>query len=85
MASGQMLLEKPIDMGWANLPWVDMLLQKPSSEVCHHSTIQAHGIGVVPAAAQIASKGFESYVKLASDLRFTVAAAPACLLVHSES
>jgi hypothetical protein len=80
-----MLLEKPIDMGWANLPWGDMLLQKPSPEVCHHSTIQAHGIGVVPTAAQIASKGFESYVKLAPDLRFTVAAALACLLVHSES
>jgi hypothetical protein len=80
-----MLPEKPIDMGWANLPWGDMLLQKPSSEVCHHATIQAHGIGGVPAAAQIASKGFESYVKLAPNLRFTVAAAPACLLVHSES
>ena len=80
-----MLAEKPIDMGWADLPWDDMLLQKPSSEVCHHSTIQAHGIGVVPAPAQIASKGFVSYVKLAPDLRFTVAAAPACLLVHSES
>jgi hypothetical protein len=79
-----MLLEKPIDMGWVNLPWGDLLLQKPSPEVCDHSTIQAHGIGVVPAAAQIASKGFEGYVKLAPDLRFTVAAAPARLLVHSE-
>jgi putative ABC transport system permease protein len=35
--------------------------------------------------AQIASKGFESYVKLPPDLRFTVAALPAWLLVHSES
>ena len=68
-----MLLEKPIDMGWANLPRGDMLLQEPSSEVRHHSTIQAHGIGGVPAAAQIASKGLETYVKLGPDIRFTVA------------
>ena len=80
-----MPLEKPIDMGWANLPWGNLLLRKPSPEVRRHSTIQAHGMGIVPAAAQIASKGFEGYVKLAPDLRFTVAAAPACLLVHSES
>jgi hypothetical protein len=80
-----MPLEKPIDMGWANLPWSDLLLRKPSSEVCHHSTIQAHGICVVAAVAHIASKGFETYVKWAADLRFTVAVAPAWLLVHSES
>jgi hypothetical protein len=84
MASGQMLPEKPIDMEWANLPWGDMLRREPSPEVHQHSTIHADGIGMVPAAAQIASTGLETYVKLAADISFTLGAAPAWLLVHSE-
>ena len=77
MASGQMLLEKPIDMGRADLPRGDKLRREPSPEVRHHSTIQADGIGVVPAVAQIASKGLEIYVKLGADIRFSGPAAPA--------
>jgi hypothetical protein len=79
------LPEKPIDMGWANLPWGDMLRREPSPEVRQHSAIHADSIGVVPAAAQIARTGLETYVKLAADISFTVAATPAWLLVHSES
>jgi hypothetical protein len=72
-------------MGLTNLSRDDVLRREPSPEVRHHSTIHAHGIGVVPAAAQIASEGLETYVKLAADIRVTVAAAPAWPLVHSES
>ena len=77
--------EKRFHMGRTNLSRGDVLRREPSPKVRHHATIQGHGIGVVPAAAQIASKGLETYVKLAPDLRFTVAAAPAWLLVHSEA
>ncbi len=53
--------------------------------MCRHSTLETHGIGAVSALAQIGSKGLDSYVKLATEIRFTIAAAPAWLLVHSES
>ena len=71
-------------MGLTNLSRDDVLWREPSPEVRHHPTIHAYGIGVVPTAAQIASEGLETYVKLAADIRVTAAAAPAWLLVHSE-
>ena len=72
-------------MGLTNLSRDDVLRREPPPEVRHHSTIHADGIGVIPTAAQIASKGLETYVKLAANIRVTAAAAPAWLLVHSES
>ena len=69
--------EKRFHMGLTNLSRDDVLRREPSPEVRHHSTIQADGIGVVPAAAQIASKGLETYVKLGADIRFSGPAAPA--------
>ena len=77
--------EKRFHMGLTNLSRDDVLRREPPPEVRHHSTIHADGIGVVPPVAQITSESLETYVKMAADLRFTVAAALAWLLVHSES
>ena len=67
--------EKRFHVGLTNLSRGDLLLREPSPEMHHHSTIQVHGIGVVPTTAQIASKGLETYVKLEADIRFTGPAA----------
>ena len=78
-----MPLEKPIDMGWANLSRGDLLLREPSSEVCHDSAIQADGTGGVAPTAEIASEGLGNYVNLAARFLFTIAGPTTRLLVHS--
>ena len=85
MASRQMLLQKPVDMGWANLSRGDLLLREPSSEVCHDSTIQADGTGGVAPTAEIASEGLENYVNLVARVSLHDRRLSTWLLVHSES
>jgi hypothetical protein len=73
MAAAQMLLEKPVDMGWANLSRGDLPLREPPFEVLHDSAIQADGtLGVSP-TAEIASEGRGNYVNLAARILFTIA------------
>ena len=83
MAVRQMLLQKPVDMGWANLSRGDLLLREPSSEVCHDSAIQADGTGGVAPTAEIASEGLGNYVNLAARFLSTIAGPTTRLLVHS--
>ena len=73
VAARQMLLQKPVDMEWANLSRGDLPLREPSSEVCHDSAIQADGTGGVAPTAEIASEGLGNYVNLVARVFFTIA------------
>jgi hypothetical protein len=68
-----MLLEKPVDMGWANLSRGDLPLRKPSFEVRYDSTIQADRTCGVTPTAEIASEGLGDYVNLVARFRITIA------------
>ena len=76
MTAGQMLLEKPIDMEWANLSRGDVSLRKPLSEVRHDSGIQAHGARSVTPTAEIPNEGLGNYVNLRARVCFTIAGIP---------
>ena len=73
MAARQMLLQKPVDMEWANLSRGDLPLREPSSEVGHDSAIQADSTGGVAPTAEIASEGLGNYVNLVVRVFFTIA------------
>ena len=73
MAVRQMLLQKPVDMGWANLSRDDLPLREPASEVCHDSAIQTDGTGGVAPTAEIASEGLGNYVNLVARFLFMIA------------
>ena len=73
MTAGQMLLEKPIDMRFANLSRRDFPFQEPSFEVRHDSAIQADGTGGVTSTVEIASEGLGNYVNLVARFRFMIA------------
>jgi hypothetical protein len=68
-----MLLQKPVDMGWANLSRGDLPLREPSSEVCHDSAIQADGTGGVAPTAEIATEDLGNYVNLVARFLFMIA------------
>jgi hypothetical protein len=68
-----MLLQKPVDMGWANLSRDDLTLREPSSEACHDSAIQADGTGGVATTAEIATENLGNYVNLVARFLFMIA------------
>ena len=76
MTAGQMLLEKPVDMEWANLSRGDLPLREPSSEVRYDPAIQADGTRGVTPTAEIASEALENYVNLAARILFSIAGIP---------
>ncbi len=85
MAPGQMTTEKHFHMGLVNPSRTDALLREPSPKVGYDSAIQAYGVGVIPATAQIASEGFGNYVNLKARLLSTNSGTPASLLVHRKA
>ena len=85
MAARQMLLQKPVDIGWTNLSRGDLPLREPLSKVCHDSAIQPDGTRGVAPTAEIASEGLGNYVNLVTRFLFTIAGSTTWLFVHSES
>jgi hypothetical protein len=85
MTAGQMLLQKPIDMSWANLSRRNATFQEPASEVRHDWAIQANGTPGVTLTAKMAREGLGNYVKLIARVLFTGTGTIRWLLVHSES
>jgi hypothetical protein len=83
--AGQMLLQKPIDMEWANLSRRNFPFQEPTTEVRHDSAIQANRTPGVTSTAKIASECLGNYVKLIARALFTGTGTTRWLLVHSES
>jgi len=85
MTAGQMPLQKPIDMGWANLSRRNFPFQEPTSEVRHDSAIQVNRTPGVTSTPEMASEGLGNYVELIARVLFTSTGTTTWLLVHSES
>lgn len=85
VTSEQMLVEKPLDVCWANLSWRDVPLREPSPEVRHASDVPANGVRRVATPAKIAGESLGNYVNLRDVRSFTSLITPAWLLVHSKS
>jgi hypothetical protein len=85
MTAGQMPLQKPIDMGWANLSRRNFPFQEPTSEVRHDSAVQVNRTPGVTSTPEMASEGLGNYVELIARVHFTSTGTTTWLLVHSES
>jgi hypothetical protein len=85
MTARQTPLQKPLDMGWANLSRGNFSFQEPASEVRHDPTIHFNRTPGVTSTAEMASEGLENYVKLIARVLFTRTGTTTWLLVHSES
>ena len=83
--AGQMLLQKPNDMEWANLSRRNFPFQEPTTEVRHDSAIQANSTPGVTSTPEMASEGPGNYVELIARVLFTSTGTTTWLLVHSES
>jgi hypothetical protein len=85
MTAGQMPLQKPVDMRWANQSRRNFPFQEPTSEVRHDSAIQVNRTPGVTSTPEMASEALGNYVELIARVLFTSTGTTTWLLVHSES